>query len=342
MSQPYNRNSLTENILIESNYLHDNGVANSDTQHNLYIQAINATYQFNYFGRNIPLSLGGNLKDRSAGTVIRYNWFEGHMRFLDIVEVQEHATWVLETAYLDSLDGAVPDSAQLAFIREVEPEYRKAYVYGNIIKVKGSMDGSLLVHWGYDVFPENTRKGTLYFFNNTVSVATDRSDAYRTRVFDLSTTDETVECINNIIHATSETPGSDASFLNLTRYSGVVNLGVNWISNGWVEGSGTVYGSDNLLSVKDNETPVDLTTLKPLPNSSVIDMAAELPDELADIHNVSLMYVEQISIGGIQESKGSTSTSGLILKEHDKRKMRNISNDISHLLPKKNLNLHSR
>jgi hypothetical protein len=48
-------------------------------------------YQFNHFGPLRANCPGNNLKDRSAGTVIRYNWIEGGNRQLDLVDAEDSA-----------------------------------------------------------------------------------------------------------------------------------------------------------------------------------------------------------------------------------------------------------
>jgi len=285
MSKSDNREALSENLLIEGNHIFNNGVSGRDREHNLYIQGINVTYQYNYFGRNKAGSLGGNLKDRSAGTIIRYNYFEGHQRFLDLVEVQDHENWVLESEYINSLAGGTPDPEQIAFIRDVYLNYQKAYVYGNLLKIKGSIDGRLLIHWGNDSIPENTRKGTLYFYHNTVSIESDQNTHWNMTLFDISTIEESVECFNNIVHIKSETAGESASTLNLTRsgVNGALNLGRNWISNGYINGGGTVNGLNNLLNVIDGDTPIDLITLKLTNDSTAGGNAQILPLYLDNI-----------------------------------------------------------
>ena len=55
-------------------------------EHNAYTEALGIVYQFNHFGPLCASCLGNNLKDRSAGTVVRYNWIEGGNRQLDLVE----------------------------------------------------------------------------------------------------------------------------------------------------------------------------------------------------------------------------------------------------------------
>ncbi len=290
MSQDYTEFHLTRNILIEGNHLYDNGVVGSWFQHNLYIQAIGATYQYNRLGRNKAGAMGGNLKDRSVGTVIRYNWLDGSQRVIDLVEVQEYAQYVIEQVYLDSLSGPA-DPDRLIEVQANEAKYRVAHVYGNLIRNVGSTDGSLLIHYGYDTVPEYTRKGTLYFYNNTVAVLTDQTDHWSTRLFDVTTIDETVEAFNNIIYATNET-GTTAGFLNITRNgnAGTVNLGVNWISDGWLTGSGTVNGLSNLIDTSLATAPINRDTLEPLNEPTSINQGQALPSIVTTEHPVPYQY----------------------------------------------------
>lgn len=276
-------NELSRDILIEHNYLYGNGNVDSWLRHNLYVQAINATYQYNRFGRNRDGSLGGNLKDRSAGTIIRYNWFEGSLRFIDIVEAQEHA--------------------ELAM---AEPQYNEAYVYGNSFTMLGSVDGLALVHWGFDSVPENTRKGTMYFYNNTVTMYVDSTRHWRTELFNLSTPDAISECFNNVIYLTNETNGQTPSTLYIngnssendrepTSTMGVTNLGVNWISNGWENGYGVVNGASNVITGGEGDLPIDLTSLEIDPNGpghvNLLDSSQSLVAGIPIEHQVANQYV---------------------------------------------------
>ncbi len=59
--------NISRNVLIEANYIYDNGNANSLFEHNTYTEALGITYQFNRFGPLRTGALGNNLKDRSAG-----------------------------------------------------------------------------------------------------------------------------------------------------------------------------------------------------------------------------------------------------------------------------------
>ncbi len=310
MSQGYNDASLTRNILIEKNHLHNNGQSGSDRQHNLYIQAIGATYQYNRFGSNTPGSTGTNLKDRSAGTIIRYNWFEGGSRTIDLVEVEDSASWFVEKAYLDSLEGSAPDSGRLADVRRTEALYRKTYVYGNQILNIGSQGGSNVVHYGYDNDPELARKGVLYFYNNTLVLRHDRDEQWRARVFDVSLYnerkgtpgEEIIEVFNNIIYLESETPQAEPSYLCLGRESGTINLGVNWITDSWnsAETFSECYpydtkpvfnGAKNLVNTSGAAVPADIRTLAPNNIPTIRNHRQPLSPAVSSSHPVKYQYV---------------------------------------------------
>ncbi len=293
MSQAYNEASLTRNILIESNYLHNNGQPGSYREHGVYIQAIGATYQYNRFGPNAPGADGATLKERVAGSTIRYNWFDsGSSRVMDLVEVEDAGPWYLEKVYRQwaSENGEAIDPERLAKVQAADASYRKTFVYGNFIKHVGSKtNAGNLIHYGYDNDPEYAREGTLYFYNNTVSILNDRSDSWRVRLFDVYLYDEsastpakeTVEAFNNIIYHSSETPGAEPSHFCFGRYSGTINLGVNWVSDSWKAAETqsecypdpkeqpTINGTANLAGTASEAAPIDPNTLEPKSVTSI-------------------------------------------------------------------------
>ncbi len=112
-------------ILVEGCYIYDNGIEGSYYQHNNYTEAKGITFQFNHFGPLRSGCGGNNLKDRSAGTIIRYNWIEGGNRQLDLV------------------DSGYSELVSL-------PYYRKTYVYGNILIERSDEGNSQIVHYGGD------------------------------------------------------------------------------------------------------------------------------------------------------------------------------------------------
>ncbi len=206
--------TVSRDVLVEGNYIYGNGITGSAFQHNNYTAAIGITFQYNRFG---PLRAGANgnaLKDRSAGTVIRYNWIESGNRQLDLVDAE--------------------DSAQI----RNDAGYHKTFVYGNILIEPEGAGNSQVSHYGGDSGAEDTyRKGKLYFYNNTV-VST---RAGNTTLFRLSTNDETCDARNNIFYNTAA--GANLAML---AEAGTLSVSNNWIKSGWRnshEGGGGFGGS---------------------------------------------------------------------------------------------------
>lgn len=210
-------NGMTRDILIEHNHIYDNGIVDSIYQHNTYTEALNITYQYNHMGPLRTGTKGNNLKDRSAGLTVRYNWIENGNRQLDLV-----------------------DSSTLAD----SSNYRETYVYANILLEADDLGNSQIVHYGGDSGTENNyRKGTLYFFNN--SLISRRSG--NTTVLRLSTDDETAEMFNNILYTTAT-----GNRLALVASSGYLNLSHNWIKAGF----STSHSSYDISQLSDDETTI--------------------------------------------------------------------------------------
>jgi hypothetical protein len=223
--------TITRNTLIEGNYIYHNGNVGRETEHNVYSQGVDPIFQYNRIGREKEGALGSSLKDRSSGTVIRYNWIESNARTLDLVEAEDASLVV------------------------AEPSYGNAYVYGNILinevdDTDNYAQAGNMVHFGADNMaddatgdctasdPNICRTGTLYFYHNTVIVKDHRdtaqgSDWVQDRVFELSVTDATADIRNNIFYLSA--PNGYPNLTLMARH-GTANLnGTNWISNGWVE-----------------------------------------------------------------------------------------------------------
>ena len=201
----------SRNILVEGNYIYDNGNPNSIFEHNNYTAAFGITFQYNHFGPLRAGCLGNNLKDRSAGLVIRYNWIEGGNRQLDLV-----------------------DGEDSSLIRN-DPSYRETFVYGNVLIEPDAAGNRQIAHYGGDSgATANYRKGTLYFYNNTlVSTRTDRTTLLR-----LSTNEEACDFRNNIAYVTAA--GNTLSLLDDT---GVLNMSHNWFKPGYVNSFSAMSGT---------------------------------------------------------------------------------------------------
>ena len=236
-------------VTVRGSRLYNNGIENSYYYHNLYIQSYRALYEGNYIGQLRPTAEGSSLKDRSSGTVIRYNHIVASARAIDLVETEEGYSTVGK-----------------------DPLYNEAWVYGNVI-VNDDSDPNLvasgsLIHWGYDNTLSQARKGTLHFYNNTIlsNYSSERSIS----IFDMESStveksaNNTVELQNNIIHQT----GSAA--LKLAGSFGTVNLiGTNWFSTGWGNGDST--------SVVVNKTGTVLTGTNPGVDAKTFHLTAGSP-----------------------------------------------------------------
>ncbi len=191
----------TQNILIEGNWIYDNGIEGSIYQHNTYTAAIGLTYQYNRFGPLRGTAGGNNLKDRSAGLVVRYNWIESGNRQLDLVDAEDSAVLVNH------------------------PSYHETFVYGNVLIEPDLAGNSQIVHYGGDSgTTADYRKGTLYFYNNTV-ISTRSGN---TTLMRLSTNDESADVRNNIVYTTAS-----GTSLALLSSSGVLDLSHNWLKSSW-------------------------------------------------------------------------------------------------------------
>ena len=205
--------NVSRDILIERCFIHGNGNVGSIYEHNTYTAAIGITYQFNRFGPLRSGAGGNNLKDRSAGLVVRYNWIEGGNRQLDLVDAE--------------------DSAQI----RNDSEYGRTIVYGNILLETEETGNRQIVHYGGDSGVTATyRKGRLYFYHNTV-VST-RSDGMT--LLRLSTNDEACDARNNIAWVTS---GGGA--LALLDSTGQLDITHNLFKAGWIAASSGLTGTLN-------------------------------------------------------------------------------------------------
>jgi hypothetical protein len=198
----------TQDILIEENWIHGNGNVGSGFEHNAYTAAIGILYQANRFGPLRAGAGGNNLKDRSAGLVVRYNWIEGGNRQLDLVDAEDSDALVNH------------------------PSYHQTLVYGNLLIEPDGAGNSQIVHYGGDSGATQIyRKGILYFFHNTVVSL--RSG--NTTLLRLSTDDETADVRNNLLYVSAS--GDRLAMLDA---DGVLALSHNWTKPGWRGSHGTL------------------------------------------------------------------------------------------------------
>lgn len=202
--------SGSSDVRIAGNHVYDNGISGSAYEHNSYTEALGITFEYNRYGPLCSDCDGNNLKDRSAGTVIRYNWIESGNRQLDLVE--------------SDFDELVND-----------PRYHRTFVYGNVLIEPDGAGNNQILHYGGDGDdPSMYRKGTLYFYQNTV-VSTRSGN---TTLFRLSTEDESAEAFNNVFSVVAS-----GSALAASAGAGKLALSHNFLPSGWVDSHDTLTGT---------------------------------------------------------------------------------------------------
>ena len=279
--------SQSSALLLEGNYVYDNGIEGSIYHHNSYTESLGITFQFNRYGPLRSGCRGNNLKDRSAGTIIRYNWIEAGNRTLDLVD-SDHA---------DLID---------------HPSYSNTHVYGNVLIKHDVQENGQVLHYGGDSGNyDNYRKGILWFYNNTVV-------SYRsgnTTLLGLDTNDEHAEAFNNIVYVTTA-----GSRLAIMGENGVVNLYSNWLAQGWREVHGILQGTLTASDNIDGDFPgfndfsnqdYSLSVISPCVDTGNDPDSSLLPD-----HNLPFQYVrhqaagprpldETIDLGAFELSEGA-------------------------------------
>ena len=252
----------SSDIVVEYCHIHGNGYEGSIYEHNNYTEAFGILFQFNHFGSLRVGCPGNNLKDRSAGTIVRYNWIENGNRQLDLVDTGSPAF------YGDTL-------------------YRKTFVYGNIL-VEGDGEGnSQIIHYGGDSGDETRyRKGTLYLHNNTI-VSTRSGNTTLVR---LSSNDEACDARNNIIYNTA-----GGSFMAMLNADGTISLRNNWLPSGWVDShSGltvTVNDFGNIEGILPGFVDLALQDFELATGSPCIDAGTGLAVEIALEHMPNMEYI---------------------------------------------------
>ncbi|MEK7391950.1 MAG: right-handed parallel beta-helix repeat-containing protein, partial [Fibrobacterota bacterium] len=189
-----------KNVLVRWNTILDNGNTGSVYEHNSYTEADGITFDLNDYGPLCAGCLGNNLKDRSAGTIIRLNRIDGGNRQLDLVD-SDHEE-----------------------IRS-RPGYRRTFVYGNYLVERDGSGNRQMIHYGGDNGDESIyRHGILHLYDNTFwSDRTDRNTLIR-----LSSTQDTADIRNNVLYTNA--PGSS---LEILAGAGVALLRNNWLPLGW-------------------------------------------------------------------------------------------------------------
>lgn len=258
----------TQDILIQNNYIYDNGIEGRFFEHNTYTAAIGIIYEGNRFGSLRQGALGNNLKDRSAGLVVRYNWIEDGNRQLDLVDAEDSNVLVNH------------------------PSYATTHVYGNVLIESDGQGNSQIIHYGGDSgTTSDYRKGDLYFYNNTV-VSTRSGN---TTLMRLSTNDETAHVFNNVYYGTAN--GSSQALID---GNGTMNIQHNWFKTNWSDCHCTPNGTINDLGNIITDTEPGFVNLLAQnfniqSDSDLIDQGMNVMSSLLPEHEVAKEYVKHQS-----------------------------------------------
>jgi hypothetical protein len=254
----------TQDIRIERNHILGNGIVGSGFEHNTYTAAIGIVYEGNRFGPLRAGAGGNNLKDRSAGLVVRYNWIEGGNRQLDLVEGDD----------TEAITG--------------HPSYARTFVYGNVLIEPDGAGNSQIVHYGGDNGDESLyRKGVLHFFHNTV--VSQRSG--NTTLLRLSSDDETADVRDNLLYVTAQ-----GSRLAMLDESGTLLLAYNWLKPGWVEShsgaADVVDAGGNVEAADPGFADFAAQDFRPTAGAGPVDAGTALHAEALPAHAVVRAYAK--------------------------------------------------
>ena len=208
----------SRNVRVEGCMIFGNGNPGSAYEHNAYTESLGMIYVGNFFGPLREGALGSNLKDRSAGLVVRANRIEGGNRQLDLV---------------DAGHGEISS----------HPSYAVTEVIGNLLIEPADAGNNQVIHHGGDSRHfETYRPGGLRVEYNTVVT-------YRpgiTTLLFLSGGNGAATVRGNVFAAPA---GGRPVVL---AGPGSVELGVNWFARRWQPGvAGRVTGSGAILTGRD-------------------------------------------------------------------------------------------
>jgi hypothetical protein len=238
-------------IALLYNHIAGNGKAGNYGVHNSYLEADQSLYVGNLYEPLVAGGAGSDLKDRSAGTIISYNRFNGAAaRFLDLVEPQDG--WPIFGS---------------------RPYYGYDFVYGNIFYSNAGdanfpAQGTTIHYGGDQGSPQYYRNQTLSFYNNTFVCIANTAEAWKRSIFQPELATDILDIRNNIFLFLPRTSGGglpeiDWSGNNNGPATGAFEFGANWVNPGWHMvftgyGSfvGTSSGASNLISPTDNHSPL--------------------------------------------------------------------------------------
>ena len=246
--------TVTRGLTIERCWLYHAGKGGQYHGNNVMTEGVGLTMEFSRLDRGLNANDNANVVDRSAGTIIRYNWIEGGAKLIDLIEP-------LGSPAIVSAD----------------PAFSVSHVYGNVLRNgtgDSATDGSNVIRYGGDwssaaVF----RQGTLHFHHNTVVVDSLR---WQTTVLSVSLANATVLAGNNVLHHAKFSPYGGP--FNVISSGRTIALGRNWVTAGYtlngIAANGTALVLTGATPGFTNPATPDFV---PSVGSPLIDSAQALP-----------------------------------------------------------------
>jgi hypothetical protein len=303
--------AMAHDITVRNCSIYGNGRTDGrrDREHNIYTEASGITIEYCLIGRLRTGSGGIAIKDRSANTVIRYNKIYSGARALDLVEPENQST-----------HDCITNEASGDGMHE-EPGFDTTWVYGNlIINGPSSMLASgNMIHYGADNCQNTSRSGVLRFYNNTVYTNLDVNDLYYCRLFDITTSRETVELRNNVFY----NAGSSNMYFAYSSHNATTGT-INWEGGNWITSGYTPFFTGDTGVWSENVAPIEGENIGvftdpangdfSLPTGSpLIAQGTALPPEIMANHPVNkeyhgnLVYLERLTtldIGALESTSG--------------------------------------
>jgi hypothetical protein len=244
---------LAVDVVLRGNYIAGNGATGSYSMHQSYTEADGLIIEGNHYGAPRAGMLGSQIKDRSAGTVIRNNLIE-----------QSPAGWSIDL--VEPQEGCPSLCYSKGATVAPNPKYQQAFVYGNYFINRDSLTPNG-IHWNGDQQSgqgrANEPNGRLYFYHNTVVSLTAAPLASLFNEtwggYDCPPTPlpGRIVAVDNIFYSTAPAfvlgeycQGRNGQYPGVGRF----DFGANWVSPGYtLQVTSDSTGAGNLYSPAGND-----------------------------------------------------------------------------------------
>jgi hypothetical protein len=233
---------LAMDITLRQNHFFGNGAGY--TEHQSYTEALGVFIEGNRYGPMRAEALGSQLKDRSAGTVIRYNYVEASYAgwHVDLVEPEESASTTVAS-----------------------PLYGQDFVYGNVFITNPlPSEWDNFIHWNEDHYVGTDGRAVssehrLFLYHNTFVVQASGgsfhlvNSNYGGWECPSAALAARIDLRNNLV-AVLPLASGDKPTLELGYCKERFDLANNWLSPGWTRArAGEVTGADTTVSPSGND-----------------------------------------------------------------------------------------